>query len=348
MSAQLQHKSTFIESSLSDEQLSLKEAVRLMFLGAANDLSKIESRICSVLPSEAPQLTEIAKYLLDLGGKRVRPLLAALAGKFCGMKSLSEELTDTAAGIELIHMATLLHDDIIDESITRRHQTSAFVKYGLPSTLLTGDFLLVRAFGLCARLDPFIIENTERACVELTEGELLEGKISNSNVGLEDYVNIVGKKTASLFALAAATGAHCAGAAAEVTEQMRQFGWHAGVAFQMVDDILDVTADEDLLGKPSGTDLRQKTPSLINLLWLKSGDAKAKAYFSSAVPSTEMTRRAVEYLKGSTIVEDAQQIARQHANFANSALSSVKLKGSNEDVRSQLLALVEYTLSRCL
>ena len=348
MSAQPQTKTRFIEASVSAEQTSLKDAIRLAFLGVAGDLENIEKRIGEVFGSDARQLSEISQYLLALGGKRVRPLLALLSAKLCGMKAPSSQLIDTAAGIELIHMATLLHDDIIDESVTRRHQTSAYIKYGLPATLLTGDFLLVRAFGLCAKLDPFIIENTERACIELTEGEILEGKISDRPVSLDDYVTIVGKKTASLFALAAASGAHCAGADDSTVERLRSFGWHAGVAFQMVDDILDITADEDLLGKPSGADLRQKTPSLINVLWLASGDTKAKAFFTTALPTTEMATRAVQYLKTSAVVDQARTLATDYATKANLALTSVQGSDFDDSVRSHLLALVEYTLSRCL
>lgn len=348
MSAQLQAKTRFIEASVSENQSSLKDAIRDAFLGVAADLEKIENRITSVFPSDARELTEISKYLLALGGKRVRPLLALLAAKLCGMKTPSTSLIDTAAGIELIHMATLLHDDIIDESTTRRHKTSAFIKFGLPATLLTGDFLLVRAFGLCARLDQFIIENTERACIELTEGEILEGKITDRPISLENYVTIVGKKTAALFALAAASGAHCAGASEAVVEQLRSFGWHAGVAFQMIDDILDVTADEDLLGKPSGADLRQQTPSLVNVLWLASGDTKAKAFFTSALPNSEMAKRAVQYLKTSPIIDQARTLATEYATKANLALTEIKGPGFDDNVRSHLLALVEYTLSRAL
>jgi geranylgeranyl pyrophosphate synthase len=327
----------------------LKESAKAAFLAGASGLLLVEERIRRCLPSEAAALQEISQYLLNLGGKRIRPLLAVLSARLFGMQHLSPQLIDAAAGIELIHMATLLHDDIIDESPTRRSKPSAFVTFGMPQTLLTGDFLLVKAFGLCARLDPYIIENTERACIELTEGEVLEGKLSPSRaLSLEGYLNIISKKTASLFALAAAVGAHSAGSTPEVVEKLRLFGHAAGMAFQIVDDILDVTADEDLLGKPSGTDLKQRTPSLVNMLWLRSGDPEAQNFFSKPEPSTEDCRAALARLQNSKIIEESRQMARQAAAEARFHLSSLSEGSFESDIRDKLLALIEYTLERCL
>ena len=194
----------------------LSQSVKRAFIAGSPTLHKIEKRISSCLSSEASQLTEISGYLLRLGGKRVRPLMTTMTSRLCGMSTATPALIDAAAGIELIHMATLLHDDIIDKSITRRSQPSAYSKYGLASTLLTGDFLLVKAFGLCARLDRFVIEATENACIELTEGEVLEGRITaNRQIDFDDYVTIIKKKTASLFTL---------------YKNRRPFGWSPGRA----------------------------------------------------------------------------------------------------------------------
>lgn len=282
------------------------------------------------------------------GGKRIRPVFTLLVSRLFGMEKPSPEVIDVAAGIELIHMATLLHDDIIDEAPLRRHQPSAYRQFGLAPSLLAGDFLLVRAFGLCARLDDFVVEETERACIELTEGEVLETKLSiSSPKTIEDYVTIVGKKTASLFLLSAKLGAHLAGAERSAVQQMANFGYYAGIAFQVIDDILDITAEEDLLGKPAGTDLRQKTPSLLNILWLQSEDPHARAFFEKEAPTLEESKLAATQLKNSPLIHYAQTFALNYANKANAELTQIQGE-LNGAAKNQLFALVEYTLERAL
>ena len=327
---------------------SLKAVVGEAFLVAKPSLSLIEERITKCLDSDAEILTDISSYLLHLGGKRIRPLLCALSGQLFEMSEASEELIDVAAGIEMIHMATLLHDDIIDKSPLRRHQTSAYQKYGLCDTLLCGDFLLVRAFGLCAHLDTFVVEETEQACVELTEGEVLEGRIEiDRPYTLDDYVNVVSKKTGSLFALAACVGAHLAGADEKETQAMKRFGYAAGIAFQMVDDVLDIVADQDLLGKPAGTDLKQKTPSLVNILWYNSKATEALDFFKKEQPSREEAEQAILELKNSSFIEESRKIATSYAEDALSNLDSIANTRINENTKAQLSSIVEYTLSRC-
>lgn len=311
------------------------------------DLRPVQEKILSCFASDAPRLTEISEYLYRLGGKRVRPVLAILCEKLFRIPQPSQQLVEAAAGIELIHMATLLHDDIIDQSPTRRHQQSAYLRFGAPSTLLAGDFLLVKAFGLCAQLDPFIISATEDACIALTEGEELEGHlIPGREVTLDSYEDVIDKKTASLFSLSAAVGAFCSGTSSENVELLRNFGQSAGLLFQMVDDILDVTADEDLLGKPTGTDLRQKTPSLVNVLWLESGDRKAKEFFEQEEITDEEAKRAAHYLKNSGIIAECFRLAEKKARAAEECLS--KLPGSEIDnnIHLHLSALLQFTLER--
>ncbi|MCB0360435.1 MAG: polyprenyl synthetase family protein, partial [Bdellovibrionales bacterium] len=228
-------------------------------------------------------------------------------------------------------------------------QESAFKRFGLTPSLLAGDFLLVRAFGLCAQLDSFVITQTEAACVELTEGEVLEGVIDlDSPPSLDDYITVVSKKTASLFRLACAVGAHLSQPDAEVTEALGNFGRLAGIAFQMVDDILDVTADEDLLGKPSGTDLRQKTPSLVNVLWLESGDSRAGEFFRRQSITLEQSQEARKLVLRSAVVDEARAYARSYASHAHAELQRLPSALIDEATRNQLHAIVEYTLDRCL
>ena len=321
--------------------------VSSLFADSSLGLAQVEQRIKQTLKSDATQLTEISEYLLGLGGKRIRPIFALSSASLFGMIEPSQQLVDASSGIELIHMATLLHDDIIDDSPIRRHQISPFKKYGLAPSLLTGDFLLARAFGLCSKLDRFIIEHTEQACVELTEGELLEGTLDpTTGKSFEDYLTVIEKKTASLFLLASAVGAHVAGAEQDSVNRLTKFGRLAGVAFQMVDDILDVVADEDLLGKPTGTDLRQKTPSLVNCLWLDSKDPVGLEFFENPLPTSEQALVAAKYLRNSTIVSKARKIATDYSNLAKQQLQDIDDKKLNPVVRDNLITLLDYTLLR--
>lgn len=322
-------------------------SVSNLFTDSVAGLKLVEHRIKESLVSDAKQLTEISNYLLDLGGKRIRPILALSTARLFGMTIPSQELIDAAAGIELIHMATLLHDDIIDDSSVRRHKISPFKKYGLAPSLLAGDFLLARAFGLCSHLDVFIIEHTEQACVELTEGELLEGVMDSSNgKSFEDYLTVIEKKTASLFLLASAVGSHVAEANSDSVLRLSEFGKLSGVAFQMVDDILDVVADEDLLGKPTGTDLRQRTPSLVNCLWLDSKDTMAVDFFTKPAPTAEEALNAAKYLRSSEIVSKAREIATKYTTLAKQQLEEIDDAKLVPSVRNDLVALLDLTLSR--
>lgn len=320
-----------------------------ILLDGSHGLTLVENRIRSVLRSDAPLLTEVSEYLLSLGGKRIRPVLALASARLFGMKLPSSDLIDAAAGIELIHMATLLHDDIIDESPLRRSKMSAYLRYGITPTLLAGDFLLVRAFGLCTDLDKHIGRVTELACVELTEGELLEGHLSlDRSRSLDDYLDIIGKKTGALFAVSANVGAFLSGASTSCVEHMDRFGRLSGMAFQIVDDILDVTADEDLLGKPVGTDLKQKTPSIINLLWLNSGSTQAREFFSLADPSAQDCKDALKIVLQSCVIEQSRSYATHYATRALSELQSLGDHSIDVSVRADLESLVRYTLERCM
>lgn len=315
-------------------------------------LSEIDTVIRSKLESRAPVITEISNYLLDLGGKRIRPILTLLSAQSVANapgKRISQ-LYDVAAGIELIHMATLLHDDIIDKAPLRRHKPSPFVRFGADATLLTGDFLLVRAFGLCARLDPAIIDWTEEACVALTEGEILETSLASTPHSIESSIEIARKKTAALFRLAARCGSHLAGATAEAVEKFAMFGEALGIAFQILDDILDVTSTAEQLGKRRGQDIFERKPSIVNVLWLQSGSPLAQALRDGGVELSEPYVHAAlkEILEGDVIVQ-ARAMARDYAERAHEHFCSACLAAhaSPNSVAAELVAgLIRYVLDR--
>jgi octaprenyl-diphosphate synthase len=287
------------------------------------ELADVESTIRQSFRSDVALMRDIPEYLLQLGGKRIRPALTLLTAKAFGVQGTNRDLLNVCAGIELIHMATLLHDDIIDDSPIRRHRQSPYAKYGTPATLLSGDFLLTRAFGLCAKLDDTIITATEQACIELVEGEALETLLHQETHSRATSLTIAHRKTAALFRLAAFCAAHIAQQPHEVCERLSAFGQSLGVAFQIIDDILDVTSDEATLGKRPGLDITERKPSLVNVLWIESGDPEAKRLLS-APQSPEDERafaaKAIEFLRTSAIITEAKQLAVDHAEAARDEL----------------------------
>ena len=227
-------------------------------------LSEVEAALTSILPPkpDCPTVVfEAMQYSLMAGGKRLRPILClASADAVGGDRSLA---MPAACAIELIHTATLLHDDIIDGADTRRGKVSAYKQFGLKSTLVAGDFLFIKAFEFAGKFDETVVQWTADACTLLTEGEILQSHFNrNRSVTLDDYVEIVTRKTASLFHTGTKVGAYLAGANQAMVDETERYGLNMGIAFQMVDDILDVVGHPDLLGKPTGMDLRDGNPAL--------------------------------------------------------------------------------------
>src|SRR5438309_5240739 len=254
------------------------------FSYVSDELELVEDNLKRAIRSREQILTDIAAHLIYGGGKRVRPMVTLLAFLAFGGKR-TKDIVDIATAIELIHTATLLHDDIIDRADTRRGKESAYRKFGLKNTLVAGDFLFIKAFEFAGKFDETVVEWTADACALLTEGETLQGYFNrNRTVTLDDYVEIVKRKTASLFQTGAKVGAYLAGANSASVEEAHRYGLNMGIAFQMVDDILDVVGQIELLGKPTGMDLRDGNPSLPIILALKTEQTAVCDAFQSAQP----------------------------------------------------------------
>ncbi len=316
------------------------------------EIAHVEARIKSTFRSDVTLMKEIPEYLLNLGGKRIRPILNLLCSKALGAEEITPDIIDISAGIELIHMATLMHDDIIDQSPVRRHQPSPYAKYGTPATLLSGDYLLTRAFGLCSKLDEEIIEATEQACIELVEGEALETLLHQDEHSVEKSITIATRKTASLFRLSAFCAAHLTGAPEEKTTALSTFGESLGIAFQIIDDILDVTSDEATLGKRPGLDIAERKPSLVNVLWLESGDPLAKRLLVAPDPETEgaFVEQALGVLRNGPVIQQSKALARKYADTASKNLA-VALGGNLHDLTPEgeaLFAVIDFALERVL
>jgi len=309
-------------------------------------LSRVDAHITNSIASDVPLLFEISNYLNQLGGKRIRPALTILCSRLLGHKEVTEELLNICAGIELIHMATLLHDDIIDKAPTRRGKESAYKKFGETNTLIAGNFLFVKAFGLCAKLDKYIIEETEKACVDLTEGEILE---DISNFSIEDSLAICGKKTGALFRLAALSGGFVACRDTTIANKLSVFGQSLGIAFQISDDILDITSTIEQLGKSPCTDLREQKPSIVNCLWLKSGSELASSILNMTVsPSEDLVQRAVSEIKVNGIIEEARSLGNDYVKSAHQVILSLEndFYIKDQETKKLVLSIIDFAASR--
>jgi geranylgeranyl pyrophosphate synthase len=279
------------------------------------DLARVEERLAAELGSREPRLSAIAGHLVGAGGKRVRPtvvLLAFHAAAAAGSTARLDDAIEAAVALELIHSATLLHDDIIDGSETRRGKPSALAAFGAGDTLVAGDFLFSRAFALCARFEPEVIRWAAEACISLTEGEIMQGRFRhNPAVTPADYREIIDRKTASLFEAGARTAAHLTGAPAAIVEAMASCGRHVGLAFQMSDDLLDVAGHPAATGKPRGIDLRDGNPSLPIVLAL-ADDAELTRLFANRRPTPSEVESGLARLRRSGVLRVVADEARRH------------------------------------
>ena len=243
------------------------------------DLSDIDWRLHQVLGSTYPQLTEAAMYACSGGGKRVRPLLMAATHRALGATSTAP-IHSLAAAFQLIHTATLVHDDVIDHAEMRRGKPSMPRAFGLPLAIVSGDYLFVRAFELASEYPRSIIMRCGEACADLVEGEVLqESSRFDLSTGREHYFRVIERKTAAIVAAALTSVAEIAEATVEVADACASYGRSLGIAFQLRDDLLDVYGDADLLGKPLYTDLREGNPTLVSLEAYAKLDPGKKAEF---------------------------------------------------------------------
>jgi len=308
----------------------------------ADDLQRVEERINEALVSHESRLSEIADYLINAGGKRIRPAVSLLVFRACGGHDV-RDMVDLSVALELIHTATLLHDDIIDSNDVRRGQDAAPLKYGIADTLVTGDYLFCRAFEICGRFEPKIVAWAADACVQLTEGEMLQGRFRQNLEADEDlYLEIVGRKTASLFTAGAQIGSYLAGVNSLMVDRMRSCGRHIGVAFQMIDDVLDIEGDPNNIGKQIGTDLLDGNPSLPIVRTLQI-TAVREAFVAEAC-NAALAQKARAAIMDSGVLEAIRGEALDHARAATEIITDLPDNEFREALSKLVAGLVDRDL----
>src|SRR5215813_13978659 len=223
-----------------------------------DDLEQVEKRISVESVASVDAVTAIGQYLQSSGGKRLRPALLLISAKLMGNGTTSTAL-QLGAVVELIHAATLVHDDVIDAAETRRGRPSSNVKWGNHTCVLAGDWLYMQAFQIALRERSFQILDLLISLTQMmVEGELLQlERIGEIKISEADCMQLVDRKTACLFSVCAQLGAVASAAGADLQEKLGEYAWNLGMAFQLIDDVLDFTSREQTLGKPVGGDLRE-------------------------------------------------------------------------------------------
>jgi len=318
-------------------------ANRLFALIAA-DMSAVDAVIRARLHSEVALVRQVAEYIIHSGGKRLRPALVLLAAGACGFDG--KEKHELAAVIEFIHTATLLHDDVVDESELRRGRGTANALFGNAASVLVGDFLYSRAFQMMVSVDSMrIMQVLSNATNIIAEGEVLQlMNCHDADVDETRYLQVIRYKTAKLFEAAAQTGAILGRVDAQTERNLAAYGMHLGTAFQIVDDVLDYSGSEADTGKHLGDDLAEGKPTLPLIYAMRDGapeeaDAVRQAIEHGGRDSFPAVLKAI---KNTGALEHARQCATAEAALARAALDGL---GASQ-YRDSLLELAAFAVER--
>lgn len=267
----------------------------------AQDMAAVNATILEQLNSDVTLINQLGYYIISGGGKRIRPMIAVLAARALGYEG-NKHVT-VAALIEFIHTATLLHDDVVDESDMRRGKATANAAFGNAASVLVGDFIYTRAFQMMTSLESLrVLALMSEAVNVIAEGEVLQlMNVHDPDISEESYMRVIYSKTARLFEAAAQSSAILSGASAEQEKALQDYGRYLGTAFQLIDDLLDYSADGSTLGKNTGDDLNEGKPTLPLLHAMHNGDDAQR----------EMIRGAIEQGNGRHLLEPVLQAMRQ-------------------------------------
>ncbi|PZD93531.1 heptaprenyl diphosphate synthase [Paenibacillus sambharensis] len=291
------------------------------------DLNKIEKGLERSVTSDHLLLSETSLHLLKAGGKRIRPVIVLLAGKFGDYRL--DVLEKVAVPLELIHMASLVHDDVIDDASTRRGQLTVKSKWDNRIAMYTGDYIHAKALTIVTELsNPAIHQVLSKALVEMCIGEMEQIRdFFNTGQTVRNYLLRIRRKTALLIAISCQLGAMAAGTSDQIYNRLYRFGYNIGMAFQIRDDLLDICGTEKQIGKPPGSDIRQGNITLPVLLALREADKREELLTEIArLKSTNgeaVSSRAIELIRQSEGIGEAERLASRYIDKAVHALSGL-------------------------
>ncbi len=313
-------------------------------LPVAHDKEAVDELIIRRLRSDVALINQIGHYIVGSGGKRLRPLAVLLAARACGYEG--QQHIDLAAVVELIHTATLLHDDVVDGSELRRNRETANAVWGNEASVLVGDFLYSRAFEMMVDVGSMrVMEILAHATNRIAEGEvlqLLNTKDPDTNQGR--YMEVIVRKTATLFEAGTRLGAVLAGTPRTTEESMADYGRNLGIAFQLIDDALDYSADNAELGKNVGDDLDEGKPTLPVLRAMEVGTPAQRQLLRDAIAQggRERIDQVIAAIASTDAITYTTQLARDYAQRAKDALAVL----TPSDTSDALATLADFAVSR--
>jgi len=307
-------------------------------------LDAVEALLRDSVKSDYPFVTETSAHLLAAGGKRFRPLVVLLAAQFGDASAPG--VVPAAVVVELTHLATLYHDDVMDEALLRRGAPSANSRWGNTVAILTGDFLFARASDILADLGPEAVRLQARTFERLVQGQIRETVGPEDGVDpVDHYLRVVGDKTGSLIGTSGRFGAMLSGADETAREVLTRFGERIGVAFQLSDDLLDVASDSAASGKTPGTDLREGVPTLPVLLLRRRddpADTQLLSLLSGDLSNDAQLAAAVSALRAHPVMAEARAVVQQWADEARETLAPLPAAPA----KAALAALCDYVVRR--
>ncbi len=312
-----------------------------------DELKRVEEQFETHLITETPLIHKVAKYVISSGGKRIRPILLIVSAKICGYKGGSH--IPLAAVIEFIHTATLLHDDVVDNAPLRRGKSSANIVFGNEASVLVGDYLFAKSFKILSALDDSeIIKAYSDATTLMAEGEVKElVKTADVKTTEEDYLDIIIKKTAVLFACASQAGAIIAGKDHNCIKNLYDYGLNIGIAFQLMDDALDYISDEEF-GKFIGNDLKEGKLTLPLIHALERADKKEKDTISKIIYKKKLTVKDLKTVLG--LVKSYGSINYTISKAKDAVEKAKESLGifSDSEYKTSLMDIANYIIERKL
>ncbi len=330
---------------LSDNRLRSADIAPLVAL-TRDDMQRVNALILSKTGSDVEMIPEVAQHLIDSGGKRLRPMLTLAAAQLCGYEG--EDHVTLAASVEFMHTATLLHDDVVDESDMRRGKKSARIVWGNQASVLVGDFLLGQAFRMmvdAGSLEALDVLST--AATVIAEGEVLQlASAQNMETTEDDYLAVIRSKTAALFSAAAEVGPILADAPMPMRAALKSYGTNLGLAFQLVDDALDYGGSAAELGKNIGDDFYEGKITMPVLLAYRRGTEEEREFWRSVMEGDASDKAGLDHAMGLLArhgaVSDTVNRARHYGEVARDALAPLP----DTPLRQALLDVVDFCISR--
>jgi octaprenyl-diphosphate synthase len=310
------------------------------------DLDKVDALIFSLIVNKISLIPEISEHTISAGGKRMRPILTLASSQMCGYNGSAH--ISLAACVEFIHTATLLHDDVVDKSDLRRGVSTANRLWGNKESILVGDFLLGKAFELMGSAQSLeIYRILSSAAVVISEGEVLQlAATGNIEGGEGNYIKIISAKTAELFAAACQVGGVIAASTQKEVQALRSFGLNLGIAFQIVDDVLDYCSSGSKMGKNAGDDFRERKVTLPVILAYKRGTDEQKAFWrrtiSEGLQRDEDVETAIKYVIENNVITDVIARANEYVAIARDDLDAFP----DSQIKRLLIDVLEFSVHR--